>query len=576
MVKKATGDQIDVFLDYLSGIERNKIWPLTGELTYKKQEVDSFENYIATQLFYQNSKTLTQEDIDNAIWFIKRWKHNLIELKSEIENDSFLTQDQKWFLIFNIESVLTRMKLILKWVYIEAEKWWFKLDKQERSKLKQEIQELSVKVRWERISDTPHEKFLVLKSIYSKYDEKKDLLSPQEDKTIKQFFEKFWVENYFKLIDEDIIWQIETPEQTKKLEGKIEIRDYLNVIKMILEKIYGIKCVFVSKWKDFRDWSEIKKNKYDKEWNVVLLRADVDEYEAKNILIEHNVSEPFRVMTDTNKKNISAWAEAIKIPYIQDYEKLDITRFLRLLEHELKHVIRARKSAEALPVNIEKKIDNVVISDQDKWFKDANSTDFEEWITKFSEEAVSQDIEDMKVDVWIGHIVTFIWENYGYEEWKQLLRIYLKLDWIDEETAEEQADSRMRRVKRFFPLDEPGAYWKDASYYRSKKNIIKLVQECQKDKDPKKLEEFAKTVYMAKLCEEDIRKFQDMIKSMITKNSYNEIPYEIWKILYTKLSWESLKNMEKKDIRFSINKLNAQQKRALVEILKYTKNSLID
>ena len=576
MTKKINDSQKSVFLDYLSEIERNKIWPLTGELTYKKQEVDSFENYIATQLFYQNSKTLTQEDIDNAIWFIKRWKHNLIELKSEIENDSFLTQDQKWFLIFNIESVLTRMKLILKWVYIEAEKWWFKLDKQERSKLKQEIQELSVKVRWERISDTPHEKFLVLKSIYSKYDEKKDLLSPQEDKTINQFFEKFWVENYFKLIDEDIIWQIESSEQTKKLEGKIEIRDYLNVIKMILEKIYGIKCVFVSKGKDFRDGSEIKENKYDKEWNVILFRADVDEYEAKNILIEHNVSESFRIMTDTNKKNISAWAEAIKIPYIQDYEKLDITRFLRLLEHEFKHVIRARKSAEALPINIEKKIDNVVISDQDKWFKDANSTDFEEWITKFSEEAVSQDIEDMEIEVWIGHIATFIWENYWYEEWKKLLKIYLKLDWIDEETAEEQADSRMRRVKRFFPLDELGAYWKDASYYRSKKNIIKLVQECQKDKDPKKLEEFAKTVYMAKLWEEDIKKFQDMIKSMITKNSYNEIPYEIWKILYTKLSWESLKEMEKKDIRFSINKLNAQQKRALVEILKYTKDSLID
>ena len=151
----------------------------------------------------------------------------------------------------------------------------------------------------------------------------------------------------------------------------------------------------------------------------------------------------------------------------------------------------------------------------------------------------------------------------------------MKLDWIDDETAEGQADSRIRRVKRFFPLDEPGAYWKDASYYRSKKNIIKLVQECQKDKDPKKLEEFAKTAYMAKLWEDDIRNFQDTIKSIITKDSYDEIPYEIWKIIYTKLSWESLKELEEKDIRFSINQLNAQQKRALVEILKYTKDSLI-
>lgn len=575
MLKKISDSQKSVFLNYLSEIERNKIWPLTGELTYKIQEVNSLENYIATQLFYQNTKEISQEDIDNAIWFIKRWKHNLIELKWEITNDSFLTKDQKWFLIFNIESILTRMELILKWVYIEAEKWWFKLDKQKRSRLKQEIQKLSVKIRWKRISDTPREKFLVLKSIFAKYNEKKDLLSVQEDKKITQFFENFRVAMMFVKLLSYVSWKAEDFEPVKELEWKIELEKYLNVIKMILEKIYGINCIFVSKWKDFRDWSEIKKNKYDKEWNIVLLRADVDEYEEKNILIEHNVVENFRIVTDTNKKNISAWAESIKIPYIQDYKELDISRFLHLIEHELKHVIRARKSAEALPVDIEKKIDNVEISDQDKWFKDATSTDLEEWITKFSEEAVSQNIEDMQVDVWIGHIATFIWENYWYNEGKQLLKIYLKLDWNDDKAAEKQADTRIRRVKRFFPLDEPGAYWKDASYYRSKKNIIKLVQECQKDKDPKKLEEFAKTVYMAKLWEEDIEKFHSMIKSMTTEESYNEIPYEIWKMIYTKLSWESLKDMEKKDIRFSINQLNAQQKRALVEILKYTKDSLI-
>ena len=56
MAKKINDSQKSVFLNYLSEIERNKIWPLTGELTYKIQEVKSFENYIATQLFYQNTK----------------------------------------------------------------------------------------------------------------------------------------------------------------------------------------------------------------------------------------------------------------------------------------------------------------------------------------------------------------------------------------------------------------------------------------------------------------------------------------------------------------------------------------
>jgi hypothetical protein len=67
VVKKATGDQIDVFLDYLSEIERNKIRPLSGEISYKKHEIDSFENYIATQLFNENTSELRQKDVEETI-----------------------------------------------------------------------------------------------------------------------------------------------------------------------------------------------------------------------------------------------------------------------------------------------------------------------------------------------------------------------------------------------------------------------------------------------------------------------------------------------------------------------------
>lgn len=576
MSKKINDSQRSVFLNYLSEIERNKIWPLSGEISYKKHEVDSFENYIATQLFNENISELKQEDVEETIWFVKWWKHNLIELKWKITDDSFLTNGEKKFLLSNIENILTRMDLVLKWIYIEAEKWWYKLDKKQRDILKQEIQELSYKIRWPRVSDVPHEKFLVLKNIHDKFNEKKDSLSEAEQEKINQFFDEFWVSSYFDVLDngvDDV--ETEKAEKEKKLKWTIDLDKYVYIIKMILEKIYWISCIFVSKWNDFRTWAEISQNSYDKKEDIVFIKPDSDDYEINKFLEKNNISEKFRINIDPNKKNLSAWAWAINVPYIQNYKTMWITRFLRLIEHELKHVIRARKSAETLPLSIDKKIDNIVVSEQEKWFKELDSTDLEEWITKFSEEAVSQDIEDMQVEVWIGHIATFIWENYWYDEWKELLKIYLKLSWKDDSSAEKEADTRIRRVKRFFPLDEPGAYGKDTLYYRSKKNVIELVQQCQKENNPAELEELAKTAYMAKLWEDDIQKFQDMIKSMTTQESYDEIPYEIWKIIYTKLSWESLKDMEKKDIRFSINQLNVQQKRALVEILKYTKDSLI-
>lgn len=578
MVKKVTGDQIDVFLDYLSEIERNKIWPLSGEISYKKHEIDSFENYIATQLFNENTSELRQEDVEETIWFVKWWKHNLVELKERVKNDSFLEEDQRNFLINNIDSILTRMELVLKWVYIEAEKWWYKLDRHKRNELKQEVQKLCDKIWWPRVSDEPHEKFLVLKHIHDKFNEKKDVLSDEEQKIISQFFERFKISPYFNMLDDsDDNTENKSDEKEEKLEWiTINLDKYVYIIKMILEKIYWIPCVFVSKWQDFRTWEKISKNLYDEDENIVFINWDSDDYDVNKFFEKNNILEKFRITIDPKKWNLSASAWNLNVPYKQSYKNMNITKFLSLIEHELKHVIRARKSSETLPVNIDKKIDNILLSKQEKWFEQYDATEIEEWITKFSEEAVSQNIEDMQVDVSIWHIATFIWENYWYEEWKKLLKIYLKLDWNDDKSAEKQADTRIRRVKRFFPLDEPGAYWKDTVYYRSKKNVIDLVQQWQRDNNKKELKEEAKKAYMAKLWKVDMDTYQDMIKSMSTKESYNEIPYEIWKIIYTKLSWESLKDMEKKDIRFSINQLNVQQKRALVEILKYTKDSLID
>ena len=472
MGKKVAWDQIDVFLDYLSEIERNKIWPLSGEISYEKHQTDSFENYIATQLFDKKKKKLGLSDIEETIWFINWWKNNLLELKQRITNDSFLEKAQRNFLINNIDSILTRMNLVLKWVYIEAEKWWYKLDREKRNELKQEIQKLSVKIWWDRISDTD-EKDLVVKAILEKYNDKNDILSKEECKKMDQFFQKF------KLKDE----KRANLGKEDKLEWTIDLDKYVHIIKMILEKIYWIQCVFVSKWFDFRTWVEITENSYDEKENIVFIKLDSDDYEINKFLEKNNISEKFRINIDPKKGNLSAWAWAINIPYIQNYKKMNITRFLSLIEHELKHVIRARKSAEALPVNIDKKIDNIDISNKEKWFQELDSTEIEEWITKFSEEAVSKDIEDMQADVWISHIATFIWENYWYTEWKELLKIYLKLDWNDEKTAEEISDIKIRRAKRFFPLDEPGAYGKDTVYYRSKKNVIKLVQQCQKEND---------------------------------------------------------------------------------------------
>lgn len=564
-----TNNDKDRFLEYLWEIERNKIWPITGAITYKTQEVNSLENYITKEFFNENNKIINIQDIDTCIGFISRGYNNLKTILKDIQQDQVLSEEQKTYIINSIKDIQTRQLMIMNWVYIEAEKGGYKLDPKKRDVLKQRIKLLSEKIRGPNVSEVKEEKQSVLKEIDEKMESNKKRITNQEYKTIINFLNEQKFDFTNKNSKENLNWN------NKLSEKKISLDKYTMIIKMILEEIYGIKpTLLISHNINFLSWEKNTDNSFNQDKNIVYFKEWLNEKEKENFLKENNINEHFKINIDSDKKNMSAWANNINIPYIDNYLELNIETILKKIEHELKHVFRARKSINTLPITTTKGINNMDIVEQERWFKNTNSTDIEEGIAKFSEEAIDCNIEDMNANIWYGHIATFIAEKYNFDDAKKLMTIYLKLDSFSDEAAEKEAETRIKRVKRFFPLDEPWAYGKETVYYRNKKNIIDLVKDLQIKWKREKLEELTKSAYIAKIDEANIDGFWDVVKDWINEKDYNKIPYEIGKIIYNKLLDKNINEVKKWDIRFSFNEMNYKTKKALCEIISFTKDSI--
>lgn len=560
------------FLWYLSEIERNKIWPLSWVITYKEQAIDSLENYITKQLFNETNQSIQLEDIESSIGFISWWYNNLKKIKKEIQNEQALSPEQKNYIINSIKEIQTRQLLILNWIYIEAEKWWYQLSKQKRNILKNRIQIISQQIRWPRISDSPGEKQLILNEIKNKYTKNNNKINDKEKELINNFLES---RNKKPLNKKEKFYKDTKKEKIENNEKGLELKDYANVIKMILEEIYGIKpVIIISHNIDYKTWENIDKNFFDTENNTVYFNKNTDSYDKDLFLNKNNIKDNFKLNIDSDKKNMSWWANMFTIPYISSYLKLDLKSFCKKLEHELGHVFRWRKSKDTLPIIWNKRLDNIAIKESEKGFQNLDGSNLEEWINKFTEEAIDKNIDKMDTKIRYWHIATFIAENYSLKEWIKIMKIYLKLEWMTEERAENTAIERIKRCKRRFPLDEPGAYWKETIYYRNKKNVIDLVKETQNKSDIKKLEKLTKDAFIAKIDEKNIEWFGNIVKDRIKEEDYNKIPYAIGKIIFKKLTEGNINNIQEWDIRFSFNKMNLNTKKALYEILSFTKRNL--
>jgi hypothetical protein len=131
------------------------------------------------------------------------------------------------------------------------------------------------------------------------------------------------------------------------------------------------------------------------------------------------------------------------------------------------------------------------------------------------------------------------------------------------------------RVKRFHSFDLPWANRKDVVYRRWLEDVIQFI----KNADKKNLQQEMHNFYITKLWEKELKN-EKYIEELLQWFDINEneiiMPIAIGKILYEKLLWHNLNQID--DFRFKLWewKLNHKQKKLLLEILHFIKEHKIE
>lgn len=274
----------------------------------------------------------------------------------------------------------------------------------------------------------------------------------------------------------------------------------------------------------------------------------------------------WKVKISADKKFFTVSWKDLLVP--ESITEESILRILELIDHELMtHMVRW--------------VNNSLV------FKELTTswnTKSEEWMAIMSEKLITQNLESIKVEPTIHHITIFLWEvSNDSKQLKKLMEAYFILIWNKtQEEAVLLSEDRIKRVKRFYPLDMPWANRKDTSYTRG---LIDIVETLQKMNDEEK-QSHMKDFYFWKLSKEYLPLVPELKQSLDISEEELTYPLWLWKILFEKLNYNydnfkdseipnkwALKWFEKKDFRFNWEQFNSKnitysKAKELVEILQ--------
>ncbi len=271
-LKQNTLNEVDIVNNLIEPIRKECVW----ELQYKKN--------ICTTMFPNATDQVMKKDIDEYLDKIENIENQLSKIWSD---------DQELNKI--IEQTINNIKMFQSAIYIEAEKWGYKITDEEREKYVKEVDKYQELVYWKRISDNSYETNLVLEELAKVpwLDESK-IWKKFNKPEIKDSNTEKWVES-----ETNNLWTIKSKEHV------------IEIIKKVLD-IYGLNWIHINR------------------------KEDIEKYEKddKNIFIYDN----------EDSKNISVNGNILDIPWNkQEYDVVYICKVL--IEHEIEtHILKNKNN----------------------------------------------------------------------------------------------------------------------------------------------------------------------------------------------------------------------------------------
>lgn len=526
--------------------QRNFIWfsekideikkPISTALWWVLEYQRNNDNYISIKLFNSKNQNISKQDIDNAHMFIEHYNNKLKRIKEELIEEPNIYEPQKKLLINIIEWTLLRSKLLYYATYIEAEKWWYILDQNDKQNYLKNIEKIEKIIYGWSISDNKKEKEAIINNLSWIFNKNSSFLDKNQKNIFSSFLSKFSNSKTTTI----------KKNNNKTESEKISIINVCYLFQKVLDT-YDVKNKIVIIDENLQEEKE--------ENNILYIPKNYDQKERTNTIKKYKLEKTVKIILDDNLPNFGVGDYKLDVP--GKYKDISIERICQLIDHEIStHLLRMINKNKGINIKTE-------------WYLET-----EEWIATMNEKLVSQNRENLKSDEpTIHHTSTFIAENYNFNDTKELLYIYYILNWKSTQEAENLSEQRALRVKRYHSFDLPGANRKDVVYRRWLIDAIKYIKDLDKTKeeDIKQLTEDIWNFYIAKLGKDEIRNANKIFEWLSIDKEQLIMPIAIGKILYEKLLWNKMDKID--DIRFlaTTQKLNYKQKKIILETLSFIK-----
>lgn len=389
---------------------------LSWILSYKKTTNSEIESYISVKFFNNQTKEVTEEDISKAKELINTQIKKFHELKKELFEENFLNEIQK-NLLLNIINWNVRKLILFKYaIYIEAEKWWYKLDQKEKIQYLKNIERIETIIYWPKITNNPKEVEIIMTHLQNLFEKNQNKLNDDEKQIFGNFFNKFPDRsklNKANLTNED--------EENNWNLWKLKSIEACKIFKKVFE-IYWIdtKIIIIN--------DEI--NKFKKENNIFYIPWSFNEKQIEEIYKNEWIKDKMKIIVDPKATSVSMAFEKQRMT-MPDDGWLSIKKICVLIDHEIgTHFLSSVNN---------KKILNIESDDY---------LSVQEGVAVLNQRLITESIKDTNInEPLISNISTFIGENYNFKDTKELLKIYNKLNWNDKD-AEKKSTKHNNESKK--------------------------------------------------------------------------------------------------------------------------------
>ena len=460
-------------------------------------------------------------------------------LSQEIKEESKLNNAQKELLIQNLQKAIWTFQYHQNAMYLEAEKAWYLLSKEEREKYNQKKLQMEEKIYgiWEKLASVSDGK-------------KFQQLAPKD--------QIFWRENILSYFQAENLKSEKTEHKEQKEQlAFIDEKHIFSLVEIALQ-LQGISKEELVKIQLSDTVSDVEERDgiyfVPNAWN----EEKIDAYFSSI-----NMPDKFKVIKQIKGTN-SVWIIS------NSRRKIKLWAPNKDGKYDLKNSV--------LPVIF----DHEIATHVNTWIanlanlnlKDSDRMDLEEGIAKLNETLAKGESLDDLYEAGIWDICQFFWETLDDNDLKRAVQIYYTLS-----GTSGSVEDRVRRIRNWVAIGEKGSRRKDLTYGNSKEIIKELEELSHTPEGREKIKKYIRAFYAIKLGYDAIKNIDEMLE-WIGKLSDLAPNYPVFagKILYWKLFKGKVDRnlMEATDIRSMIEseEISYAQKKLLMQAFHIIKENM--